>query len=119
MKNLIKRFLPLLVILIIISTSFISCKDDERVLISKIEYERLKNTQTSKYPKPFELFDDALEINGAGIVLDSDNHEYLEIQKNSSSNVVIHYVDCELCMSRNPSCPETKNNVVDTTKTHQ
>lgn len=77
---------------------------DDNVTISKTEYQKLKgDTVKSKYPKPFKLQDEGLGYDRpSGIVLGSDNHEYLVIWYNSNACNVEHYIDCELCESRDP-----------------
>ncbi len=81
-----------------------SCKDEtDTVQISKEEYRMLKgDTVRPKYPKHFELYEKELnnsqELNG--IVLGSDQHEYLITNDGLNSKNVEHYIDCELCQER-------------------
>lgn len=90
---------PILFLLVGFFLLVSSCKNDDNVTISKTEYRKLKgDTVKSKYPKHFKLFDDGLDYNTpSGIVLGSDNHEYLVIWYNSNACNVEHYIDCELC----------------------
>lgn len=100
MKNF---FIRPLMVLCIITISMISCIDDnDRVTITKDEYNRLKDDTQLRtiYPKPFKLFDDDLNRGDNGIVLGSDNHEYLIINHYSTSICVLHYIDCELCKNK-------------------
>lgn len=96
MKNLI-HVLMLLMVLI-----FTSCNDN--VTISKDEYNKLKGeTLKSEYPKPFKLYTEGLSWSGdtnTGIVLGSDNHEYLVWNYGFHSCNVEHYIDCKLCKGR-------------------
>lgn len=79
----------------------VSCKKPNTVEISKEEYKQLKgDTLKPKYPKPFELYTNGLDNFAEGIVLGSDQHEYLVNDIGSSSRTVEHYVDCELCAAR-------------------
>jgi hypothetical protein len=49
-----------------------------------------------------------LKYDEDGIVLGSDGHEYLVIDTKYSSQVITHYIECELCASRAAkSIPET------------
>jgi hypothetical protein len=92
--------------LLLIGTMFMlaSCvENSDTVQISKEEYRMLKgDTVRPKYPKHFELYEK--ELNNSqernGIVLGSDQHEYLVIEHNHSSQTVEHYIDCELCQKR-------------------
>ena len=96
MKNLIH------VLMLLMALIFTSCNDN--VTISKDEYNKLKgDTLKSEYPKPFELYTEGLSWGGdtnTGIVLGSDNHEYLVWNYGSYSCNVEHYIDCKLCKSR-------------------
>jgi hypothetical protein len=93
--------------LLLIGTMFmlVSCaKNSDTVEISKEEYKQLKgDTIKPKYPKPFKLCTEGLNNFEEGIVLGSDQHEYLVIDHNHSSTIVEHYVDCELCVARKES----------------
>lgn len=95
MKNLIH------VLMLLMALIFTSCNDN--VTISKDEYNRLKgDTLKSEYPKPFKLYTEGLSSydNDTGIVLGSDNHEYLVWNYGSYSYNIEHYIDCKLCKGR-------------------
>ena len=81
-------------------TILASCEGGDKVVLTQDEYNELVNKPNPKYPKPFELvgYDD---FNGnSGVLMGSDQHEYLVINKRYSGEVVEHYVDCELCAAR-------------------
>lgn len=81
-----------------------SCvENSDTVQISKEEYRMLKgDTIKPKYPKPFKLYVDGLDYRNfnEGIVLGSDQHEYLVTNFKNNSQNVEHYIDCELCQER-------------------
>lgn len=84
-----KKLIPFILILI-------GCGNNDQILISKEEYNKLKGyTIKLEYPKPFEL------IGGYGdnsqIVLGSDGHEYIEIDRYSHSYNVLHSPECIKC----------------------
>jgi hypothetical protein len=82
-------------------TILTSCEGGDKVVISKEEYKQLKgDTIKPKYPKPFKLYTNGLGNYEEGIVLGSDQHEYLVNDIASSSRTVEHYIDCELCALR-------------------
>jgi hypothetical protein len=95
-----KKFLLLIGMMLMLA----SCKDEtDTVQISKEEYRMLKgDTVRPKYPKHFELYEK--ELNNSqqrnGIVLGSDQHEYLITNDGSKLKNVEHYIDCELCQER-------------------
>ncbi len=113
MKNLIQNFFfwPVVVLCIIV-LSIVGC-DDGVVTISQEEYNHLKenNQLRTVYPKPFKLFDESLGVGDNGIILGSDNHEYLVINHNLNKESTLHYIDCELCKN---ITLEQQNNVKDT-----
>jgi hypothetical protein len=79
--------------------ALISCGDDNSVTIPKQEYQKLiGDTIKPIYPKPFKLHTNGL--NGEGIVLGSDGHEYLVINYQNSSFNAEHYIDCVKCIER-------------------
>lgn len=84
------------VIIILGSLLLFSCNNDQ-VILTQEEYKQLKNEPLPEYPKPFELYDGDLNYGQAGIVLGSDNHEFLETDHGRHSESVSHYVDCKLC----------------------
>jgi hypothetical protein len=101
MKNLHPLYIfPILLLLVGFSLLVSSCRDN--VTITKEEYEKLKgDTLRSEYPKPFKLHTEDLNMhNSDGIVLGSDNHEYLVYNYGYNSCNVEHYIDCKLCRSR-------------------
>ena len=88
-------------VFIITMINLASCERADKVVLSKDGYNKLLNSNASKYPKPFELIGlDDLEASGNGIILGSDQHEYLMHRYGSKSQTLMHYVDCELCLSR-------------------
>ena len=97
MKNL---FLVLIGAMLMLA----SCvENSDTVQISKEEYRMLKgDTIKPKYPKPFKLYTDDLDYRNfnVGIVLGSDQHEYLVTNFKKNSQNVEHYIDCELCQER-------------------
>jgi hypothetical protein len=93
-----KKILSVLILLF----TLVACETaTEQVTISKDEYEKLKG-DTSEYPKPFKLHTEGLSSydNSDGIVLGSDNHEYLIWNYGSHACNVEHYIDCKLCKER-------------------
>ena len=93
-----------LLLAISLITILASCEDSNRVVLTKEEYKQLKgDTIKPKHPKPFKLYTEGLSNIGEGIVLGSDQHEYLVTEYVSSSRNVEHYVDCELCAVRKES----------------
>ena len=94
---------PILLLLVGFSLLVASCEKasdsgfGDQVTISKDEYQKLKG-YTSEYPKPFKLYTEGLSYDG--IVLGSDNHEYLVWNYGYSSCNVQHYIDCKLCKER-------------------
>ena len=97
MKNLTDVLILFALAIVLI---FTSCNDN--VTISKTEYEKLKgDTLHTEYPKPFKLYTEGLSWeNSEGIVLGSDNHEYLVIMYGSHACNIEHYIDCKLCKGR-------------------
>ena len=95
---------PILLLLVGFSLLVASCETaTEQVTISKDEYDKLKgDTLKSEYPKPFKLYTEGLSSfgNSDGIVLGSDNHEYLVWNFGSHRCNVEHYIDCKLCEQR-------------------
>lgn len=94
-----KKFLLLIGLMLTLA----SCKPDNTVEITQEEYNQLKgDTVRPKYPKPFELYDDRLRKSSEshGIVLGSDQHEYLILYAVSNGQNIEHYIDCELCQKR-------------------
>ena len=101
-------------ILSILSIFLFSCNNNN-VTISKEKYDKLIKLESSlnkvdtvvksEYPKPFKLYTEGLGyLNKNGIVLGSDEHEYLVITDYLSNSVNIgHYIDCEKC-KKNTSC---------------
>jgi hypothetical protein len=93
-------------ILLLIGTMLMlaSCvENSDTVQISKEEYRMLKgDTVRPKYPKHFELYEEGLNQSreNHGIVLGSDQHEYLITDDGTNSKNVEHYIDCELCLER-------------------
>ena len=85
-----------MLILFLLGITLTSCNDN--VAISKTDNQELNgDTLPNKYPKPFQLHTEDLATNQTGIVLGSDNHEYLVINYCTNKCNVEHYVDCELC----------------------
>jgi hypothetical protein len=95
-----KKILSVLILLF----TLVACETaTEQVTISKDEYDKLKgDTLKSEYPKPFKLYTEGLSSfgNSHGIVLGSDNHEYLVWNFGSHGCNVEHYIDCKLCEQR-------------------
>lgn len=92
-----------LLLLIGLMLTLVSCKSDDTVEITQEEYRLLKgDTVRPKYPKPFELYDKEFIESPAphGIVLGSDQHEYLIIYEGTRAENTEHYIDCELCQKR-------------------
>lgn len=94
-----RKFLLLIGLMVML----LSCKPENTIEITQEEYNQLKgDTVRPKYPKPFELYDDGVRKSSEyhGIVLGSDQHEYLIIYEGSDSENIEHYIDCELCQKR-------------------
>ena len=101
MKKLHQLYIfPILLLSVGFSLVVSSCRDN--VTISKDEYQKLKgDTLKSEYLKPFKLHTEGLVYdNPSGIVLGSDNHEYLVYNYGYNSCNVEHYIDCKLCKGR-------------------
>lgn len=97
-------------VIVILTVCFltISCGNNE-VTISKEEYNELKGVSGTTYPKPFQLFDKGMGWdNNEGIVLGSDEHEYLITNWGNNGENVEHYIDCDFCKSREK---DEKNNI--------
>ena len=93
-----------IILAISLITILASCEGGDKVLISKEEYKQLKgDTIKPKYPKPFKFYPNGLGNYEEGIVLGSDQHEYLVVNYKSSREVIVHYIDCELCAARKVS----------------
>ena len=85
-------------ILLIFSIFLLSCGND-KVTISKGEYQKLKG---SKYPKIITvLSDDSYNAKQFEVWLGSDGHEYQSHKESHVDYQWIHYIDCELCFKRN------------------
>ncbi len=80
--------------------TLVSCRGyEDSVIIPKQEYERLiGDTIKPIYPKPFKLHTNGLK--GEGIVLGSDEHEYLVINYRTNQMNAEHYIDCVKCIER-------------------
>ena len=92
-----------LLLLIGLMLTLASCKPDNTVEITQEEYNQLKgDTVRPKYPKPFKLYDEVLHKSSEsnGILLGSDQHEYLVIEYWGNRRTIEHYIDCELCQKR-------------------
>lgn len=89
---------------IMLSLLMVSCKEvpknEDSVVISKEEYQQLKQSKVAEYPKPFELvgYDDTGA--DAGIIMGSDGHEYLITRYGYNDETQSHYIDCKICLSR-------------------
>lgn len=86
--------------IILVVLTLISCGgDDNSVTIPKQEYQKLiGDTIKPIYPKPFKLHTNGLK--GEGIVLGSDEHEYLVINYRTNQMNAEHYIDCVKCIER-------------------
>ena len=51
---------------------------------------------SGEYPKPFSLHRELLEVDGSGIILGSDKHEYLVIDNSTNTQTIEHYIECKL-----------------------
>ncbi len=101
-KSIIQTIM-IYVLHILLLVAVVACETEtDKVTISKTEYEKLKgDTLKSEYPKPFKLYTEGLSyLNNNGIVLGSDNHEYLVVYYSSNGCNVEHYIDCKLCKER-------------------
>ena len=95
----IKTFL-----VVISAITLVSCGDENSVTIPKQEYHKLiGDTLKPIYPKPFKLFDEDIGIGDDGIVLGSDEHEYVVTNNRSNSKSVEHYIDCVKCIETEKS----------------
>ena len=84
-----KKLIPFIFILI-------GCGNNDEIVISKDEYKKLKgDTIKPEYPKPFKLIG-GVESNGQ-VVLGTDEHEYIEINRMEHSYNVIHSPECIKC----------------------
>jgi len=82
--------------ILMLTLLFTSCNDN--VTIPKEEYKKLiGDTLRSKYPRSFKLYTEGLDQYADGIVMGSDNHEYLVWSYNTTACNVEHYIDCKLC----------------------
>lgn len=84
---------------ILLTLILFSCVDNNEVVISKQEYNRLKGIKKSEYPKQFHFEDELAEGWEWKIILGEDNHEYI---RNEGGNgfILIHYPDCNKCLKR-------------------
>ncbi len=88
------------IILVLAIVCLASCKKaEDSIVISRDEYNQLKNKEVNLYPKPitFQYSKDLSSI--SGIILGSDGHEYLSGYDRSERSLS-HYVDCIKCEQR-------------------
>jgi hypothetical protein len=85
-----KKILSIILLFILFS-----CDNNESIVISKDEYNKLKGQE---YPKRFYFKDKKLNQWEWQIVLGQDNHEYLTNDEYNSF-AIIHYPDCKKCLS--------------------
>jgi hypothetical protein len=89
------------IILVLALVCLASCKKaDNDIVISREEYNQLKNQDGHMYPKPFAFDDKDIPSGGSGILLGSDGHEYLETNEGYNAETLTHYVDCIKCAQR-------------------
>lgn len=87
-----KKILFILAVLI-----FTACDDKKSVTISIDEYQQLKG-QVNSYPKPFDLggFTD-MDGPKQCILLGSDGHDYVAINRAMNTGSVVHSPECPKC----------------------
>jgi hypothetical protein len=89
------------IILVLAIISLASCKKaEDSIVISRDEYNQLKNQEVNVYPKPFTYDDTDIPAGDAGVLLGSDGHEYLQSNSGMNSENLSHYVDCIKCAQR-------------------
>lgn len=89
MKKILIFLLPLLLF---------GCKENKEVIIvSKEDYDKLKNSKEVIYPRPFK-FKDSDHINKFDWFISEgdDGHEYLH-NDSYKGLVLIHYPECKKC----------------------
>jgi hypothetical protein len=93
-----------LIILSIIA--LVSCKkvpnNEQTLVITVDEYNRLKDGTAVSYPKPFEYidYDDLIENGKSGIVLGTDGHEYIVNKKGFDRETFVHSPECPKCEAK-------------------
>lgn len=72
------------------------------ILMSCEERQEVINESETQHTKikPFSLDTQGMRMYDNGIVRGSDKHEYLITSMGAHSQNVEHYIDCELCKSR-------------------
>jgi hypothetical protein len=98
------------IFLSLIAISLLSCNDnDNRIVISKEEYDRLKGVPQSEYPKTFHFMKgsraETLSYTWQ-IILGQDDHEYIENDAGYDSYLIIHSPECKLCRNRQSIQPQ-------------
>ena len=89
------------IILVLALVCLASCKKaEDNIVISRDEYNQLKNQDVNVYPKPFTVNDEEIDNRYNGILLGSDGHEYLETNHGLHAETLTHYVDCIKCAQR-------------------
>ncbi len=89
------------IILVLALVCLASCKKaEDSIVISRDEYNQLKNQDVNVYPKPFTVDDELIGDRYSGILLGSDGHEYLQTNHGLNAETLIHYVDCIKCVER-------------------
>jgi len=83
-------------ILCLVASMILSCK--ERTIEKAPK--KGEPTVVNEYPKPFGIDTELLEGWDHGIVLGSDNHEYLVLNEPTQDIAIMHYIDCKLCKTR-------------------
>lgn len=92
----------ILVILGVIA--LVSCKkvpnNEQTLVITVDEYNRLKDGTVTQYPKPFEINTDELSIGDDGIMLGSDGHDYIVTREGGNGENIIHSPECPKCEAK-------------------
>ena len=89
------------IILVLALVCLASCKKaEDSIVISRDEYNQLKNQDVSVYPKPFTVDDDMINAGDSGNLMGSDGHEYLQTNNGMHAETLTHYVDCIKCVQK-------------------
>ena len=83
--------------------SLISCGSNDTVILTREEYQLLKNDTVHlyKYPKIIQVpSTDSYNAKSFEVWLGSDGHEYQRHEESHVDKQWVHYAGCELCKSR-------------------
>jgi hypothetical protein len=94
-NNIVIGILSLIGFSCIAGISIVGCAEQP----DRVVHKKGEPIVVNEYPKPFGI-ETTLPSNWEhGIILGSDNHEYLILNDNNNETVM-HYIDCKLCKTR-------------------